>query len=176
MWDLSLSKLYSNCLLSTLNARAGWQSLTQGSSGSRLAGARQVRSIVLHNIQHLRFPCRVWSSRAQTWVEYRLLSHRCEWQSRTQHSYELDDAVVRVRNFLDESSTDPGTDIEYGITVTKVNLYATFTRLDLTLYQVVERLDDPGPDIQTDELRNNYWGELLLMIRNPVSLVILPSN
>lgn len=29
IWDLTLTKLYSNCLLSTLNARASWNDLTR---------------------------------------------------------------------------------------------------------------------------------------------------
>jgi hypothetical protein len=35
LWDLALSKLYTNSLLSTLNARAGWNNLS-GQSGTNL--------------------------------------------------------------------------------------------------------------------------------------------
>jgi len=37
IWDLALSKLYSNCLLSTLNARVSLNELTHGSSGHRVS-------------------------------------------------------------------------------------------------------------------------------------------
>jgi len=39
IWDLALSKLYANCLLSTLNARASLNDMTHNSSGQRASSA-----------------------------------------------------------------------------------------------------------------------------------------
>ncbi|TFK36160.1 hypothetical protein BDQ12DRAFT_634540 [Crucibulum laeve] len=90
LWDLALSKLYSNCLLSTLNAReslndmAGYQSQQRhaiSSSGNRRQG--------------------------DTFIE--APNHRAS-------IYELD---THHKSF-DATSSYPTRDVEYGITVTKV--------------------------------------------------------
>lgn len=83
IWDLALSKLYANCLLSTLNARASLNDFTMNSSAQRIASV----------------PAR----RADG------------FSGNSSHIYELDTAKS-----TDANSTFPRTDLEYGITVTKV--------------------------------------------------------
>ncbi|KAG6863410.1 hypothetical protein C0991_006124, partial [Blastosporella zonata] len=51
LWDLALSKLYSNCLLSTLNARASMREITSSSQGPRISSGVR-RQIDTFESQH----------------------------------------------------------------------------------------------------------------------------
>lgn len=44
VWDFALSKLYTNALISTLNARAGWGTLTDRGSGHNVLFGDETRS------------------------------------------------------------------------------------------------------------------------------------
>ncbi|TEB27769.1 hypothetical protein FA13DRAFT_1794514 [Coprinellus micaceus] len=119
LWDLALSKLYANCLLSTLNARATIKESTQGSNprqsnqgnrrggtGSGVEGAYNIPPLASH-----------LASSANT--------HYSE--------FELDEAGITNLNRSATGSVfgekRSQSDLEYGITVTKV----------------VETLEDPRP-------------------------------
>jgi len=102
LWDLALSKLYTNCLMSTLNARASLNEKVHSSSyGQRVSTMNQRRQL-----------------------------DTCESANATPLAsplYELD-----AQKSFDHSSSYPRSDVEFGITVTKV----------------VERLDDARPSLR----------------------------
>lgn len=64
IWDLALSKLYANCLLSTLNARASLNDFTMNSSAQRIASvpARRVIHVSFYLESNSEFSCRLMAS------------------------------------------------------------------------------------------------------------------
>ncbi|KAF4568241.1 hypothetical protein EYR36_010250 [Pleurotus pulmonarius] len=100
IWDLALSKLYSNCLLSTLNARASLLNIpSSGSSNGNMN--RNISSGVIHASAH-----------SKGFVLGSLLANSARYTQ--PNFYELDTHVVKAQ----EGSL--GDDLEYGVTVTKV--------------------------------------------------------
>uniref|UniRef100_A0A0W0G955 DUF6534 domain-containing protein n=1 Tax=Moniliophthora roreri TaxID=221103 RepID=A0A0W0G955_MONRR len=97
LWDLTLSKLYANCLLSTLNARAALNELTKGNPSSN-----QNRNIIMD-------PAPTRETRRQTgrYTETRSVP--------LSPSYELESSKS-----LGQTQYSSHEDVEYGITVTKV--------------------------------------------------------
>ncbi|GLB38883.1 hypothetical protein LshimejAT787_0600450 [Lyophyllum shimeji] len=90
LWDLALSKLYTNCLMSTLNARASLNEKAHSSShGQRISTMNPRRQIETYESGHA--------------------------NPLGSPMYELD----AQKSFSPASSYPPG-DVEYGITVTKV--------------------------------------------------------
>ncbi|KXN86822.1 hypothetical protein AN958_09558 [Leucoagaricus sp. SymC.cos] len=96
IWDLALTKLYTNCLLSTLNARASLKEMTSAQSGQRqisTGGGNSRRPN--HYLDQPVTPIHVQSSVFE--MERKSYDRSYERSSRSNHD-----------------------DVEYGITVTKV--------------------------------------------------------
>ncbi|KAJ3540513.1 hypothetical protein NMY22_g4257 [Coprinellus aureogranulatus] len=115
LWDLALSKLYANCLLSTLNARATLKESTQGSN-ARQSGQGNRRG---------------GGSGAEAAYIPPLASHIASSAHTHYSEFELDDAVNLNRSITGSmfGEKTSRSDLEYGVTVTKV----------------VETLEDPRP-------------------------------
>jgi hypothetical protein len=96
LWDLSLAKLYSNCLLSTLNARASLQEASR--SSSNYLSHSQHRHIV-----------------SNTQVQMRRPDGGFQMEPVSPHIYGSSMYDHEARKSFDHSS-----DVEYGITITKV--------------------------------------------------------
>jgi len=95
IWDLSLTKIYANCLLSTLNARAGLKEMS-----SHHSNHRQISTIA--------------SRRQNTFADQPLTPIHVQ-----SSMFEMEQKTTYDRSF-EISSRSHHDDAEYGITVTKV--------------------------------------------------------
>jgi len=99
IWDFALSKLYTNSLLSTLNARAGWSNLTGDTNQPN----------VLFGNDHSGSMTKVGSNRTK--------EDRSNRQIITTGVYELEPHTMISH---DSSKDEKDADLEYGVSVTKV--------------------------------------------------------
>lgn len=147
LWDLALSKLYANCLLSTLNARmtikeASHGSLNQRQMGCGSSGTTGHANVNVNvNCQYRRgTPGGVGANGLLNTVHtgdvaYNLSGAHSNLASTTSHNsvFEMDEASSQNKSrtslFGEKNSSMCQKDLEYGITVTKV----------------VETLEDPAP-------------------------------
>ncbi|KAF9490595.1 hypothetical protein BDN71DRAFT_1592778 [Pleurotus eryngii] len=102
VWDFALSKLYTNSLLSTLNARAGWNNLTGSDQHNVLFGDDHNNTM----IRTMKSSERSKSSNPQKIVTgvYELEPHRSSAQS---------------SSALDSSAKNDG-DLEHGVNITRI--------------------------------------------------------
>lgn len=100
LWDLALSKLYTNCLLSTLNARATLNNTTSHSRGQQVLSSETATFGRKPNDGFLD------------------LGH-AEAGSRSSY-LELNETQSPQKTIFDATSSFSRQDVEYGITVTKV--------------------------------------------------------
>ncbi|KAJ2920612.1 hypothetical protein H1R20_g16481, partial [Candolleomyces eurysporus] len=148
LWDLALSKLYANCLLSTLNARmtikeSSHASLNQRQIGCGSSGTSGNANVNV-NCQYRRgTPGGVGVGGVNGLlntvhtgdVAYNLSGAHSNLASTTSHNseFEMEEAISpsksRTSLFGEKTSSMCQKDVEYGITVTKV----------------VETLEDPAP-------------------------------
>lgn len=94
IWDFALSKLYTNALLSTLNARAGWNTLANNTGHNVLFGdeTHPPRQLQTHSTTNFRI------APTMTTGTYELESHL---PSKSRHDPEFGDAAKEVNTVID---------------------------------------------------------------------------
>ncbi|KAF9445151.1 hypothetical protein P691DRAFT_710809 [Macrolepiota fuliginosa MF-IS2] len=110
IWDLALTKLYANCLLSTLNARAGLKEITSQSGQRQVStfGTGTRRHVSSMSTWYSQIPTSSQTAFAEPHTPIHMQSSVFEMEQKSyDRSYE-------------RSSRSQHDDVEYGITVTKV--------------------------------------------------------
>ncbi|KAM6492032.1 hypothetical protein JOM56_011756 [Amanita muscaria] len=116
LWDLALSKLYTNCLLSTLNARANLNNTTSLSRGQQVLSSETATFGRKPNDGFLD----LGHAEVRPFSDNVSDIDKPQQAGSTSSYFELNETQSPQKTVFDATSSFSRQDVEYGITVTKV--------------------------------------------------------